>query len=163
MDSDNRSLNVNAPIMIMKKQFIFCLLSFIISQALPAGAVKIINVNPINLATVIVEKYDSIKILHEFAYYGYTQQGTEDGEKIMRGPNGNEIRYTLDNNSNSNCNSTVIVKSNKSQSEIEVKLKDMRFKKKGDIYSRIAERDDRYIIQCTIGPSNTLIFKSIKR
>lgn len=145
------------------KKFIFILLSLIFITALPAKAVKTIQVNPVNLAAVIAEKIDSAKLVKEFDYYGYTLQGTEDGFKIMRGPNGNEIRYSFDKESNSDYHSTVIVKSNESQQEIDARLKDMRFKKKGDKYSRIADRDDRYIIQCTQDPSNTLIFKSIKR
>ncbi|MDE6017823.1 MAG: hypothetical protein K2G85_03295 [Muribaculaceae bacterium] len=144
-------------------KFIIYLLSIIVISSLPAGAVKTINVNPINLAVVIVEKTDSTKIQREFDYYGYTLHTIEDGFKVMKNPNGNEIRYCFDKISKSDYHSTVIVKPNESQSEIDAKLKDMHFKKRGDIYSRIASRDDRYIIQCTIGTSNTLLFKNIKR
>ncbi len=144
-------------------KFFFYLISLIFITTLPAGAVKIIEVNPINLAVVIVEKVDSTKIQREFNYYGYTLQGTEDGYKIMRGPNGNEIRYSLEKKSKSDYNSTVIVKSNESQAEIDESLKDLRFKKAGDLYTRIGERDNSYIIQCKFGPLNTMIFKSIRR
>lgn len=143
-------------------KFFFYLIYLIFITTLPAGAVKIIEVNPINLAVVIVEKVDSTKIRREFNYYGYTLQGTEDGYKIMRGPNGNEIRYSLEKKSKSDYNSTVIVKSNESQAEIDESLKDLRFKKKGDIYTRIGESDNSFIIQCKLGPSNTLIFKNFK-
>lgn len=145
----------------MRKTTLLIIFAFL--SVLSAEAVKIIDINPINLAAVIVEKVDSVKIVKEFEYYGYTLQGTEDGYKVMKGPNGNEIKYSLDKESISYYHSTVIVKSNETPTEIDSKLKDMRLYKKGDKYSRIADRDERYIIQCTHGPSNTLIFKSIRR
>lgn len=76
------------------KKYLFTLLLLLITL-FPSGAVKKFEANPINVAVVIVEKGDSTQITKLFDYYGYTQQGTTDGYKIMKHPNGSEMRYSI--------------------------------------------------------------------
>ena len=144
----------------MKKIFplLFSILFF-----LPAFAVKTINVNPVNLAVVIVEKSDSAKIQKEFAYYGYTNEGTKDGYTIMRSPNGIEICYSFQDNLPSEKFPTVVVTDEEDDKDLSQRLFDLNFKRKGNTYTKIATRDDNHLIQCTFGPSNTLILRCIKR
>ncbi len=147
----------------MKKQFIIYILSFFILQAIPARAVKTINANPVNLAAAIVEKVDSVKVQREFDYYGYKLHSTEDGFKVMKSPNGYEIRYSFQDPKALDNHPVVIVKTTEASEELNKRMKEMQFKKDGHGYSRVARRDDNHIVQCTPGPSNTLLFHCIKR
>ncbi len=147
----------------MKKQFIIYILSFFILQAIPAGAVKTINANPVNLAVAIVEKVDSVKVQREFDYYGYKFLSTEDGFKVMKSPNGHEIRYSFQDPKALDNHPVVIVKTTETSEELNKRLTNLKFKKEGNSYNRIASLDDRHIIQCTPGPSNTLLLHCIKR
>lgn len=136
--------------------FIFLLISL-----LPAGAVKKFEANPINVAVVIVEKGDSTQIKKLFDYYGYTHQGTTDGYKIMKHPNGSEIRYSLTDFNDSGKHTKVIVKSKATHKEIDKLLTDLKFKKVGNLYERMINRYNNQVTQCSFGPSNTLVFHRI--
>ncbi len=147
----------------MKKYLIISILSLIFICSLPAGAVKKINVNPVNLAAVIVEMVDSAKIQREFDYYGYTLQGTEDGFKIMKTPNGHEIRYSLTDPNALDNHPVVIVKTSENPDDIDTRLKELRFNKDDQTYSRVARRDDNHLTKCISNSSNTLLFQCLKR
>ena len=142
------------------KKLIF-LISFLFTL-LPAGAVKKFEANPINVAVVIVEKGDSSKIIRIFDYYGYNQQGSADGYKIMKHSNGNEIRYSFTDSNDGSKNTQVIVKTKATHKEIEKLLSELNFKKDGNIYERMIHRYNKQVTQCSLGPSNTLIFQRIK-
>ena len=71
------------------------LLFFLLFTLLPAGAVKKLDSNPINIAILIVEKGDSTQIKKLFDYYGYSLLGTSDSYLIMKTSSGNEIRYSF--------------------------------------------------------------------
>lgn len=145
----------------MKKSILFLLLAFFV--IIPVQALKTINVNPINLAVVIVEKTDTAKIKMEFDYYGYQLQDIEDDYYIMKSPKGNEIRYTFKDTITSGNYPTVIVKTTETRKEIEARLKDLKFEKEGNTFRCLRSRNDDHIFQCTYGPYKTLIFKCLKR
>lgn len=145
----------------MKNFILFLLFSLFV--AIPIQASKTINVNPINLAVLIVEKTDTTKIKMEFDYYGYRLQNIEDDYYIMKSPKGNEIRYTFKDSISSGNFPTVIVKTHGTHKEIEAWLKELKFEKEGNTYRRLTNRNDDHIVQCAYGSSKTLVFKCIKR
>ncbi len=145
----------------MKKSLIFILLSLIFT--LPAGAVKTINANPVNLAAVIVEMVDSARIEKEFAYYGYTLDSTEVGFKVMRSPNGHEIRYSLSDPKAVDGRPVVIVKTTETPVQLDIRLTDMQFEKKGDTYTRVSHRDEDHLIRCNTPSPRTLLFQCLRR
>lgn len=148
----------------MKKYLIFSILSLIFTIAsLPVGAVKRINANPVNIAAVIVEMVDSVKIQREFNYYGYTLYSIEDGFKVMKSSNGNEIRYSFQDEKALDNHPVVIVKSTETPLELDNRLNELQFNKEGYNYRRLARRDDRHITQCTPVSGNTFLFQCIKR
>lgn len=132
---------------------------FLLFTLLPAGAVKKFEANPINVAVVIVEKVDSTEIAKFFDYYGYTQQGTTDGYKIMKHPNGSEMRYLLTDSNDGSRNTKVIVKTKASHKQIDKDLTDLKFKKVGNLYERMINRYNNQVTQCSFGPSSTLVFQ----
>ena len=140
------------------KKYLFTLL-LLLSTLLPAKAVKKFDANPINVAVVIVEKGDSTEITKLFDYYNYTPQGTTDGYKIMKTPNGNEIRYSFTDSKDRGKITKVIVKTKSSHKDIEKLLAELKFKKVGNTYERMIHRYNNQITQCCFGPSNTLIFE----
>ena len=137
-------------------KFIFTLLLTLFF--LPAGAVKKFDATPINVAVVIVEKGDSTEIAKLFDYYGYTQQGTTDGYKIMKHPNGSEMRYSYIDSNDRGKQTKVIVKSKANHKEIVKLLTDLKFKKVGNLYEHMINRYNNQVTQCSFGTSNTLIF-----
>ncbi len=147
----------------MKKYLIISLLSLIFMCSLPASAVKTINANPVNLAAVIVEMVDSAKIQSEFDYYGYTLQGTEDGYKIMKTPNGHEIRYSFQDTKAIDNHPVVIVHTAESAPDLDKRLDEMQFIKDGHTYIRVARRDENHLTKCFPNSSNTLLFQSLNR
>ncbi len=148
----------------MKKYLILSILSIIFTIAsLPAGAVKTINANPVNLAAVIVEMVDSARIENEFAYYGYTLDSTEDGFKVMRSPNGHELRYSLNDSKAIDGRPVVLVKTIENPAQIASRLNELQFEKHGDSYRRVSRRDEDHLIQCTPNSSHTLLFQCLKR
>lgn len=132
-------------------------------SALPVGAIKTINANPVNLAAVIVEMVDSARIQREFDYYGYKYQGTEDGFKVMKTPNGHEIRYSFQNAKALDGHPVVIVKTFESPTEIDTRLKELQFIKDGQNYRRVARRDENHLIQCLPNSSNSILLQCLKR
>lgn len=141
-------------------KFIIYLLSIIVISSLPAGAVKTINANPINVAVVIVETNDSVKIAETLYYYGYgLKETTYDGYIVMKHPNGNEIRYSLTDQNDSSNHTKVVVKTKATHKEIDKLLTDLKFKKGGNLYERMINRYNNQITQCNFGPNKTLVFQ----
>ena len=84
-------------------------ITLLLLTLLPAGAVKKFEPNPINVAALIVEKTDSAKVVSTCEYYGFAYQGVEDGYTIMKRPNGNEIKFTFNENGIPQKYPTIIV------------------------------------------------------
>lgn len=142
------------------KHFLHLLL--LLLTFLPAQAVKKLNdVNPINIASVIVEKSDSANIASTLEYYGYILQGTENGYQILKHPNGDEIRYSFHPENSDSKDPTIIVKPKETQKQIDSRLNELDFTKEGNQYRRIKNMYSRYITQCEHGPHNTLIFRRV--
>lgn len=126
---------------------------------LPAGAVKKFQPNPINVATVILEKTDSVKVASTCEYYGFTYQGVEDGYTVMKRKDGTEIKFTFNENGTHQKYPTIIVKAKGTQKEIEEHLKGVNFEKEGNIYACPHNIYSRYIKQCSIDSHDTLTFR----
>lgn len=141
----------------------FLPLILLLFTLLPAGAVKKVDANPINVAVVIVEKGDSTKIASLFDYYGYEKQGIENGRQLMRTANGHKIKYTFQQDEvKPSRYPTIVVKTNVTQKEIETTLKELKFIKVGNAYDRSISRYHNYITRCSLGPNNTLILQRIQ-
>lgn len=117
-----------------------------------------LNANPINVAVLIIEKGDSTKIVDLFDYYGYSLHDTTAGYKVMKDSRGNEIKYTFDDPLSAGKYPKVIVKTNEKRKEIDKRLKDLQFKKDGDIYEHMINRDKKYITKCSFEKKNILVF-----
>lgn len=128
---------------------------------LPAGAVKKIQANPINIAVTLVEKSDSAKIASSLEYYGYILQGTEDGYIIMKDSQGNEIRYSF--NPSESKYPTIIVKATGTRKTIDAKLKELDFEKAGNSYEKMRNSYSKYKTQCNFGPQSTLTLRRTQR
>ena len=137
-------------------------LTLLLLTLLPAGAVKKINPNPINLAITLVEKTDSAKIASTLTYYGYTLQHIEDGYNVMKNSNGNEIRYSFKENNSIHKYPTVIVKTEGTHKTLDSKLKELNFEKVGNDYERMKNKYSKYKTQCKFGPKNTLIIRHLQ-
>lgn len=140
---------------------IFLTLTLLLLTLLPAGAVKKFEPNPINVAAVIIEKTDSAKVASTCEYYGFTYQGVEDGYTVMKRPNGNEIKFTFNDNGTPQKYPTVVVKAKGTHKEIEEHLKAVNFEKEGNKYTVPHNLYSRYITQCSIGSRNTLVFRRL--
>lgn len=141
-------------------KFIIYLLSIIVISSLPAGAVKTINANPINVAVVIVETNDSVKIAETLYYYGYgLKETTYDGYKVMKHSNGSEIKYSFDGGKYPK----VELKTDQTANEIDRQLSDLKFKKDGNNYERMINRYGNRVTQCYVRPKNKLIFQRIMK
>ena len=141
------------------KHFLTLLLLFL--TILPASAIKKFEANPINIAAVMVEKTDSAKIASTCEYYGFTYQGVEDGYTVMKRTNGNEIKFTFNDNGTINKYPTIVVKTKEAHKEIDARLKELNFEKKGNTYEIKQNQYSRFITQCSFGPHNTLIFRRL--
>ena len=141
---------------------ILLILILIIAGLLPASAVKKFEANPINIAAVMVEKTDSAKIASTCEYYGFTYQGVEDGYTVMKRTNGNEIKFTFNNNGTINKYPTIVVKIKEAHKEIDARLKELNFEKKGNSYEIKRNQYSRFITQCNFGAKNSLIFRKIQ-
>lgn len=129
---------------------------------LPASAVKKFEANPINIATVMVEKTDSAQIASTCEYYGFVYQGVEDGYTVMKRQNGNEIKFTFQDNGKLQKHPTIVVKTNETHKAIDSRLNDLSYEKKGNIYEIKRNIHSRLITQCSFGRHNTLIFRRIQ-
>ena len=136
-------------------------ITLLILTLLPASAVKKFEANPINIATVIVEKTDSSQIASTCEYYGFSYDGTKDGYTVMKSTNGNEIRFTFKDNGTVQEYPTIIVKTKATHKEIDSRLKELDFEKNGSIYEIKRNQYSRSIKQCSFGPHNTLIFRRL--
>lgn len=137
----------------------FLTLLLLILTLLPASAIKKFEANPINIAAVMVEKTDSAKIASTCEYYGFTYQGVEDGYTVMKRTNGNEIKFTFNNNGTINKYPTIVVKIKEAHKEIDARLKELGFEKEGNIYEIKRNQYSRYITKCNLGPHKALIFR----
>ncbi len=144
----------------MKK--IILLFAILLTTLLPAGAVKKIEVNPINFAVVLAEKADSANIKSYFDYYGYELSGTDSDYTIMKHPNGNEIRYTFKDGSEVLQHPIIVVKSHATQKDTDARLQELKFEKAGNSYERTVSRYNNFFTRCTVGLHNTLIIQSIQ-
>ena len=142
---------------------IISLLSLIFISHLPAGAVKKVDANPINVAVLIAEKGDSTQVASVFQYYGYTPQNIENDYQVMKHFNGNEMRYSFKDSGKDQKYPTVVVKTNASQKEIDAILTELKFVKTGNAYERAVSRYNNYITRCSHGPHNTLIIQRVRR
>lgn len=149
----------------MKKYLVFSILSLISILSLHSEVRKKLEINahPINVAVVIVEKEDSVKIADLFNYYGYTLHGTQDGYKVMKDSKGNEIRYSYNDTESSSTFPKVIVKSKEKIKDIETRLDNLQFRKVGDLYQRTINYDRHNITQCNFGTNNTLVFQRYRK
>ena len=139
----------------------FLTLLLLILNLLPASAIKKFEANPINIAAVMVEKTDSAQIASTCEYYGFTYQGVEDGYTVMKRTNGNEIKFTFNDNGTINKYPTIVVKIKEAHKEIDARLKELNFEKKGNTYEIKQNQYSRFITQCSFGPHNTLIFRRV--
>ena len=139
----------------------FLTLTFLILSILPASAIKKFEANPINIATLMVEKTDSAQIASTCEYYGFAYQGEEDGYTVMKRLNGNEIRFTFKDNSTLQTYPTIVVKTKEAHKNIEARLEELSYEKQGHIYEIKRNQYSRYIKQCSFGPHNTLIFRRL--
>ena len=133
-------------------------ITLLILTLLPVSAVKKFEPNSINVAAVIVEKTDSAQIVSTCEYYGFTYQGIEDGYTIMKRTNGNEIKFTFNDNGTQQKYPIIVVKAKEAHKEIDARLKELNFEKNGNIYEIRHNQYSRYITQCNFGPHNTLVF-----
>ena len=141
-------------------KYILTLILLIIS-ILPASAIKKFEPNPINVAKVIVEKTDSDQIASTCEYYGFTYQGAENGYTVMKRTNGNEIKFTFNDNGTLQKYPIILVKTKEAHKGIDARLKELDFEKNGNIYEIRRNQYSRYITQCSFGPHSTLIFRRI--
>lgn len=130
---------------------------------LSAEAVRKINVNPVNLAVVIVEKSDSADIASTFDYYGYTLTEETDGYKVMRHPNGDEIRYSFSDKGILQTFPIVIVKAKENSKALGFRLNELKFEKTRDVYERKINRYGHHVTQCISGPHGTLTFRRLTK
>ena len=144
------------------KQIILTL-TFLLLTILPAGAVKKIEANPINLAVVLAEKADKSKIASYIDYYGYTLQAPDNEYQVMKHPNGDEIRYSFNIDDKESQYPTVIVKVRETPKAIDARLKELNFIKVGNNYERGFFRYNNYVTQCSFGPHNTLVISRIQK
>ncbi len=137
---------------LMKMKIVFYLLSLIIATSLPAGAVKKIEANPINIAVVLTQETDSSKMASTLEYYGYVLQSPpSNGQQAYMHPNGSVIRYQYLNQKYP----TVEVTSKVSSTERNKILKNLNFRKKGNTYER---KSIGYTTECASGSPGSLIF-----
>ena len=140
----------------------FLTLLLLIFTLLPASAIKKFEANPINIAAMMVQKTDSAQIASTCEYYGFTYQGVEDGYTVMKRTNGNEIKFTFNDNGTTQKHPIIVVKTKEAHKEIDARLKELNFEKKGNSYEIKRNLYSRYITRCSFGPKNTLIIRRIK-
>ena len=140
----------------------FLTLLLLILNLIPASAIKKFEANPINIAAVMVEKTDSAQIASTCEYYGFTYQGVEDGYTVMKRSNGNEIKFTFNDNGTTQKHPVIVVKTKEAHKEIDARLKELNFEKKGNSYEIKRNQYSRFITQCNFGAKNSLIFRKIQ-
>lgn len=138
-------------------------LTLLLLTPLSASAAKKIEANPINIASILVEKTDSTKVASTLEYYGYTLQGMKDGYCIMTHPNGTEIRFSFNEDGTPSKYPTVILKYNASQRDLHDRLKELNFEKSDNGYEKTKNPYSHYSTKCIAGPHSTLIFSRIQR
>lgn len=143
----------------MKSLIISITIAFL--SILPAQAVKKFEANPINIAAMMVQKTDSAQIASTCEYYGFTYQGVEDGYTVMKRTNGNEIKFTFNDNGTTQKHPVIVVKTKEAHKEIDTRLKELNFEKKGNSYEIKRNQYSRFITQCNFGPHSTLIFRRV--
>lgn len=134
-------------------------ITIILIAVIPAGAVKKFDANPINIAVLLVEKEDSAKIESILRYYGYAPRGTEDGYRIMRNPDGKEMRCRYVKDGPSDIYPTIIVSTGESKKEIDSRLRELKFIQSGNGYERLVSKYHNYVTRFSFGPGKTAILK----
>ena len=159
-------------------------LALLLMAILPAGAVKRIDANPINIAFILSQETDPDVIASTLFYYGYepmegrlpsrpakaeatsTQSasaGLSSGEtNSYTHPNGSMIRYTFKDATESQPYPQVEVKSNRGSKDIESTLESLDFKKKGSRYIRNTGQYAKTETHCTNESQSFLIFHRTK-
>lgn len=144
------------------KYLIFSILSLIFLHSLPAGAVKKVEANPINIAVMLIQEPDSAKMASTLDYYGYQYQrsltpdtSTLETYRVFTHPNGSIIRYKL----SAEKLPTVEVTSKASGKEKDQILKNLNFQKKDKGYER---RSVGNLTRCVFGEHGSLVFSTIK-
>lgn len=136
-------------------------LSILILSVLLSQAAKKIDAHPINIAVSLVEKSDSAKVASTLEYYGYSFDSNEDEYVVMKDSKGNEIRYTFTETNSPIKYPIVTVKTHETHKEIDSRLKELNFEKVGKGYDMMRNHNSRSKINCTFGPSSTLIIRRI--
>ena len=133
-------------------------LALTLSTLLPAGAVKKIEANPINIAVMLTQEKDTASMASTCDYYGYVRQIPQDGYTVFRHANGSVIRYKyLDADQKY---PTIEVKSKASQKEKEETLKHLNFQKNGNSFER---RSVGYTTRCIFGPRNFIVLTNYSK
>ncbi len=142
----------------MKKYIIFSILSLIFLCSLPAGAIKKVEANPINVAVMLMQEKDTASMASTCEYYGYIRQPENNGFTVFKHLNGSSIRYKY---SDSNQQfPTVEVTSKASAKEKAQILQNLNFNKEGNSY------EQKYVggrIKCTFGPHGTILLQRIPK
>lgn len=141
----------------------FLTLILLLLTLLPSSSAKKIDANPINIAVTLVEKTDSAKVASTLEYYGYTPQGIENGYCVMKNTQGNEIRFSFNDNGTHSNFPTILVKLNITEKDLNTRLKDLDFEKSGNGYQKAKNAYSRYTTQCSTSPHNTLTFRRVPR
>ncbi len=144
----------------MKKNLFFLIVAFIISSAIPVGAVKKVEAHPINVAVMLTQETDTAKIASTLDYYGYTRepQGnltpdtpTPDTNAVFTHPNGSRIRYTLPSGDKY---PTIEVKTKATAKEKDKILKNLNFQKTAKGYEK---KSIGHTTTCTPSTNGTLL------
>ena len=75
------------------------ILTFLIINLIPARAIKKIEANPVNIASMLAQETYSAKIASMCNYYGYVNQLWQDSYIVFKHPNASIIRYTFKDSS----------------------------------------------------------------
>lgn len=136
---------------------LICSLLFLIFLApLRTEAVRKIEISPINLAAILIERPDSSSIASTCEYYGYTIQSSQNGNMVFRHDNGSSILISFNDSDNSKMGHSVEVTSNTSRKVADKNLKSLNFQKIGNNYER---RSIGYLVRVFYGPHGTLTFQ----
>ena len=129
---------------------------------LPAGAVKKIDANPINVAFILSQETDSDEMSSTLEYYGYERQTSNDGYYVFKNPNGSVVKYTFKDATEAQPYPRVEVKSNRGSKDIDDTLESLSFKKEGNKYIRNTGQYAKTETHCTNGSQGFLIFHRVK-
>ncbi|MDE5880770.1 MAG: hypothetical protein K2H60_03490 [Muribaculaceae bacterium] len=136
----------------------FFILTFIFFTLFPANAIKKINANPVNVAFILAQEKDTVKMATLCDYYGYRSQQSNDGYITYVHPSGSIIRYTFKDVTEEQPYPRVEVKSKLSSKDVDFTLTDLNFRKLGSGYERKLGQYARSVFHCQNGSGGFLIF-----